>query len=62
MLISQDSMNEVMKIRGESVKEAAGLMKCGKGDVSGGYSSDAIFNGPDVLFEQLAAVFRSWKF
>jgi hypothetical protein len=55
-------MNEVMKIRGESVKEAAGLMKCGKGDVSGGYSSDAIFNGPDVLFEQLAAVFRSWKF
>ena len=53
-------MNEVMKIRGESVKEAAGLMKCGKGDVSGGYSSDAILNGPDVLFDQLAAVFRSW--
>ena len=35
-------------------------MKCGKGDVSGGYSSDAILNGPDVLFDQLAAVFRSW--
>ena len=59
-LIRQDSMHEVMKITGERVKEAAGLMKCGKGDVSEGYSSDAILNGPDILFEQLASVFRSW--
>ena len=49
-------MHEVMKITGESFKEAAGQMKYGKGDVSGGYSSDAILNGPDVLFDQLAAV------
>ena len=59
-LITKDSMHEVMKITGESVKEAAGLMKCGKGDVSEGYSSDAILHGPDLLFDQLAAVFRSW--
>ena len=59
-LINQDSMDEVMKISGESVKAAAGLMKSGKADVTGGYSSDAILNGPDELFEQLAAVFRSW--
>ena len=58
--INQDSMQEVMKITGESVKKAAGLMKCGKGDVSEGYSSDAILHGPDLLFEKLAAVFRSW--
>ena len=42
------------------VKEAAGLMKKGKADVSGGFTSDAILNGPDLLFEQLALVFRSW--
>ena len=58
-LIRQDSMHEVMKITGERVKEAAGLMKCGKGDLSEGYSSDAILNGPDILFEQLASMFRS---
>ena len=57
-LISQNSMHEVMKITGESVKEAAGLMKLGKGDVTGGYTSDAILNGPDLLFDQLATVFR----
>ena len=48
------------KITGEKVKEAAGLMKSGKADVTGGYSSDAILNGPDILFDKLAAVFRSW--
>ena len=35
-------------------------MKVGKADVSGGFSSDAILNGPDILFENLASVFRSW--
>ena len=55
-----DSMLEVNRISGEAVKEAAGLMKSGKADISGGYSSDAILNGPDILFEKLAAVFRSW--
>ena len=53
-------MQEVNKITGKSVKEAALLMKVGKADVSGGFSSDAILNGPDILFENLASVFRSW--
>ena len=59
-LINVDSMLEMDRISGEAVKEAAGLMKSGKADISGGYSSDAILNGPDILFEKLAAVFRSW--
>ena len=37
-------------------------MKSGKGDVSCGFSSDAILNAPDILFEHLAAVFRSFIF
>ena len=59
-LIRNDSVDEVMKITGEKVKEAAGLMKKGKSDVSEGFCSDAILNGPDILFEKLACVFRSW--
>ena len=35
-------------------------MKAGKGDVSEGYTSDAILNAPDILFDQLALVYRSW--
>ena len=53
-------MVEVNKITGDIVKEAAGLMKAGKADVSGGFTSDAILNGPDILFEQLGMIFRSW--
>ena len=40
------SAMEVMKVTSDS------LMKLGKGD--------AILNGPDMLFDQLASVFRSW--
>ena len=60
-LINQNSINEVNKITGDTVKAAAGLMKAGKADVSEGYSSDAILNGPDIFYEQLATVFRSWS-
>jgi hypothetical protein len=49
-----------MKITGEKVKEAASLLKLGKADVSEGFCSDAILNGPDILFDQLACVYRSW--
>ena len=35
-------------------------MKSGKGDVSNGYTSDAILNAPDILFDQLSLVYRSW--
>ena len=57
---SSSSVQEALKITGEKVKKAASLMKSGKADVTGGFASDAIRNAPDILFVQLAAVFRSW--
>ena len=35
-------------------------MKAGKGDVSQGYTSDALKNAPDIMFDHLAMVYRSW--
>ena len=54
------SCAEVFQISREIVKEAACKMKPGKGDVSEGYTSDAILNAPDIFFDQLALVYRSW--
>ena len=59
-LIRSDSLAEVKKVSGDIVKEAVSKMKPKKGDVSGGYTSDALINGPDILYDQLALVFRSW--
>ena len=49
-----------MNITREKVKEAASLLKLCKADVSEGFCSDAILNGPYILFEQLVCVYRSW--
>ena len=35
-------------------------MKPSKSDVSSSYTSDAILNAPDVFFDYLALVYRSW--
>ena len=59
-LIHSGSLAEVDKVSGNKVKEAVGKMKARKGDVSGGFTSDALLNAPDILFDQLAVVFRSW--
>ena len=59
-MIRAESMVEVNKITGAVVKEAASLMKAGKSDVSEGFTSDAILNAPDLMYDQLAAVYRSW--
>ena len=59
-LIKVNSMNEVDKVTGTRVKEAVCLMKPYKGDVSEGYTSDALLHGPDILFDLLALIFRSW--
>ena len=59
-LIDAGSVDEVRKITGKKVNEAAGTLKAGKADISEGFTSDAILNGPDILFEQLASVYRSW--
>ena len=58
--ISADSVEEVHKITGQAVKEAACRMKPRKSDVSTSYTSDAILNAPDIFFEHLALVYRSW--
>ena len=59
-LISQDSIEEVNKVTGAKVKEAACQLKPKKGDISGGFTSDAILNAPNILFDQIAGVFRSF--
>ena len=59
-LIGNDAIVEINKVIGEKVKEAACRMKPNKSDVSGGYSSDAILNGPDSLFHSLASIIRSF--
>ena len=48
------------KITGTKVKEAACQMKPKKGDILGGFTSNAILNGPDILFDLIATVFRSF--
>ena len=60
IVIDNTAANEIGKITGKVVKDAACRMKPGKNDVSGGYSSDAILNGPDSLFDALAAAMRSF--
>ena len=54
-----EDIDEVMKITGNAVKIAVSGMKARKSDVSGGFTSDALLNGPDILFDHLASVFRS---
>ena len=58
----EDGEDEIIKVTGIIVKEAACKLKSGKGDVSEGYTSDAILNAPDILFEKLALVYRSWLY
>ena len=58
--IGLDSLQEVNKISGAVVKEACSLMKPGKSDVSGRFTSDTLLHGPDILFDYLACIFRSF--
>ena len=59
-LIGPDSLKEVRKVTGEVVKEACKRMKPGKNDVTEGFTSDVLLHAPDNLFENLAAIFRSF--
>ena len=59
-MIKSDSIEEVWKVTGSKVKQAALLMKPDKSDVTGSFTTDAILNSPDIMFEQLACVYRSW--
>ena len=51
---------EVKKITGAVVANAARRMKSGKVDVSQAFTSDIFCHAPVVLFEKLAAIFRSY--
>ena len=59
-LITVDSVQHVARVTGSIVKEAVCSMRPRKSDVSGCYTTDALLNAPDILFEQLAVIFRSW--
>ena len=56
----ENATKEVYKISGDVVKKAACYMKPMKGDVSESFTSDAILNAPNLLFDLLAKVFQSW--
>ena len=58
--ILADSSAEAEKITGKTVKEAACRMKPRKSDVSQSYTSDAILNAPDIFFDLMALIYRSW--
>ena len=60
--VGDSSVEEVAKVTGSVVKKAALSLKPGKSDVSGGYTSDAILNAPDILFEYMAAIYRSFLY
>ena len=55
-----DSLIEVNKITSNIVREAALKMKGGKSDVSGSFQSEVLLNGPPLLFDHLAALFRAF--
>ena len=60
LLGKEDSRREVEKVTTEVVKQAVLMTKPHKMDVSQGFSSDAMLNASDILFELLALIFRDW--
>ena len=60
--IDATSKVEIRKVNGLIVKEAINQLKPRKTDVTGSYVSDALKHAPDILYDQLAEVFRSWLY
>ena len=54
------SEGEVAKMTAEVVKRACSRIKPGKMDVSQSYFSDVFRNGPDLLYQTLAGIFKSF--
>ena len=50
-IITFRDMDEVNKISSSAVKQAVSQLKARKSNISGGYTFDALMNGPDLLFE-----------
>ena len=59
-LINPGSLEEVARVTGSVVKLAVSKLKPQKSDVSSSFTSDALLHAPDILFDQLATIFRSW--
>ena len=59
-MIGAAAKKELSELTGNVVKEAVGKLKLSKTDVSGSYVSDALKYAPDLLYNQLALIFRSW--
>ena len=59
-MISAESMHDVNKVKSDVVKKVVLSMKARESDITGGYTSDALLNSPDIMFEHLATIFRSW--
>ena len=57
-----DTVGEVGRITAVKVKEAVAQLKPQKADDSGSFTSDALLQAPDIVFEHLASIFRSWLF
>ena len=60
LIIGDSSLLEINRITAKVVKQACSKMKTGKCDVSGSYSSEVLLHGPPLLFDHLAALFRSF--
>ena len=60
LMVVGDSLAEVEKMTAEVVKKAVMKMKKHKMDISQGFSSDALLNAPDLLFQLLAITFQDW--
>ena len=57
-LVNSSSINNVLKITPDLVKQAANKLKPGKSDPVYSFSSDCFKNGTDALYEHLALVLR----
>ena len=53
-------LKEANKLNAGIVRAAVEMLKAAKGDVSGYFTSDAIINGPQILFDQLSDIFKSF--
>ena len=60
LTLNEEDCLEVKKITGNIVKQAAAKMKPGKNDVTGSFSSEALLNAPDNVFDAIARIFRSY--
>ena len=60
LTLNEEDCLEVKKITGKIVKQAAAKMKPGKNDVTGSFSSEALLNAPDNVFDAIARIFRSY--